>query len=122
MTSALRGEGGGVPSKADRVSNISKGGWVNLRTGGVKKSENVADVLYGSPLTESISLVKDFHSDGDNGSCPNEGGCPDDVECALPAERLDEECAEGEGDDHADGRSHHSPSYEARALLYRHPP
>ena len=35
MTSALRGEGG-VPSKADMVSNLSKGGCVNLRTGGGK--------------------------------------------------------------------------------------
>ena len=32
MTSALRGEG--VPSKADIVGNLSKGGCVNLRTGG----------------------------------------------------------------------------------------
>ena len=37
MTSALRGEG--VPSKADIVvSNLSKGGCVNLRTWGGKKS------------------------------------------------------------------------------------
>ena len=38
MTSALRGEG--VPSKADIISNLSKGGCVNLRTRGegVKKS------------------------------------------------------------------------------------
>ena len=51
MTSALRGEG--VPSKADIVSNFSKGGCVNLRTrgeGGVKKSEIFADVINGSPL------------------------------------------------------------------------
>ena len=49
MTSALRGEG--VPSKADIVSNLSKGGCVNLQTRreGVKKSENFADVIYGSP-------------------------------------------------------------------------
>ena len=33
MTSALRG-GGGVPSKADIVSNLSKGGCMNLPTGG----------------------------------------------------------------------------------------
>ena len=48
-TSALRGEG--VPSKADIVSNLSKGGCVKLRTRGegVKKSENFADVIYGSP-------------------------------------------------------------------------
>ena len=47
MTSALRG----VPSKADIVSNLSKGGCVNLRTRGegVKKSETCADVLNGSP-------------------------------------------------------------------------
>ena len=49
MTSALRG--GGVPSKADIVSNLSKGGCVILRTGGVKKSENFEDVIYGCPLT-----------------------------------------------------------------------
>ena len=50
MTFALRGVRG-VPSKADIVSNLSKGGRVNLRTrGGVKKSENVADLIYGSPL------------------------------------------------------------------------
>ena len=50
MTSALRGEG--VPSKADIVSNLSKRGYVNLRTmgGGVRKTEIVADVIYGSPL------------------------------------------------------------------------
>ena len=49
MTSALRGEG--VPSKADIVSNLSKGGCVNLwtRGEGVNKSENFADVIYGSP-------------------------------------------------------------------------
>ena len=51
MTSALRG-GGGVPSKADIVSNFSKGGCVNLRTRGegVKKSEIFVDVINGSPL------------------------------------------------------------------------
>ena len=32
--------GGGVPSKADLVSNISKGGCMNLRTGGGKGSKN----------------------------------------------------------------------------------
>ena len=50
MTSALRGEG--VTSKADIVSNHSKGGCVNLRTRrgeGVKKSEIFADVINGSP-------------------------------------------------------------------------
>ena len=54
MTSALRGEG--VPSKADIVSNLSKGGCVNWRTRGegVKKSENFADVMYGSPLDNNI--------------------------------------------------------------------
>ena len=47
----VRIEGGRVvPSKADIVSNLSKGGCVNLRTGGVKKCENFADVIYGSPL------------------------------------------------------------------------
>ena len=49
MTSALRGAG--VPSKADIVSNLSKGGCVNLQTRGegVKKSKKIADVLNGSP-------------------------------------------------------------------------
>ena len=48
MMSALRG----VPSKADIVSNLSKGGCMNLRTRGegVKKSEIFVDVIYGSPL------------------------------------------------------------------------
>ena len=48
MTSALRGEG--VP---DIVSNLSKGGCVNLQTGqgGFKKSKKFADVIYGSPLS-----------------------------------------------------------------------
>ena len=36
--SALRGEG--VPSKADIVSNLSKGGCVNLRTRGWGGSKN----------------------------------------------------------------------------------
>ena len=47
--STLR-EGGGT-FKADIVSNLSKGGCLNLwtRGGGDKKSENSADVLYGSP-------------------------------------------------------------------------
>ena len=56
MMSALRG-GGGVPSKADIVSNLSKGGCVNFRTRGegVKKSEIFADVLYGSPLVIQVS-------------------------------------------------------------------
>ena len=52
MTSALRGEG--IPSKADMVSNLSKGGCVNLRTrGGVNKSENFADVLMEAPFGRS---------------------------------------------------------------------
>ena len=34
MTSALRGPGRGVPSKADIVRNLSKGGCVNLQTRG----------------------------------------------------------------------------------------
>ena len=56
MTSALRG----VPSKADIVSNLSKGGCVNLRTRGegVKKSENFADVIYGSPQRKSPLLPR----------------------------------------------------------------
>ena len=47
MTSAL----GGVPSKADIVSDLSKGGCVNLQTrrGGVKKTENFEDVINGRP-------------------------------------------------------------------------
>ena len=51
--SDVRTEGGrGVPSKADIVSNLSKGGCVNLRTRGegVKKSDIFADFIYGSPL------------------------------------------------------------------------
>ena len=57
MTSALRG-GGGVPSKADIVSNLSKGGCMNLPTGGegVKKSETFSDVIYGSPLMELLQF------------------------------------------------------------------
>ena len=52
MTSALRGVH--VPSKADIVSNLSKGVCVNLRTRvGVKKSE---DVVYGSPTLEYHEL------------------------------------------------------------------
>ena len=48
----VRTEGGEVPSKADIVSKLSKGGCMNLRTRGevVKKSEHFADVIYGSPL------------------------------------------------------------------------
>ena len=49
----VRTEGGrGVPSKADIVSNFSKGGCVNLRTRGegVKKSEIFADVMNGCSL------------------------------------------------------------------------
>ena len=54
MMSALKGEG--VPSKADIVSNLSKGGCVNLRTKGegVIKSEILADVIYGSPLITQL--------------------------------------------------------------------
>ena len=50
MTSALRREGAGVPSKADIVSNPSKGGCVNLQAGGrgSKKSYIFADVINGS--------------------------------------------------------------------------
>ena len=49
----VRTEGGGgragLPPKADIVSNLSKGGCMNLRTRGEgsKNSENVADVIYG---------------------------------------------------------------------------
>ena len=49
MTSALRG-GGGVDPKADRVIQLSKGGCVNLRTRGVQKSQNFADVICVWPL------------------------------------------------------------------------
>ena len=50
ITSVLRGEG--VPSKADIVSNLSKGGCMNLRTRGegVKKSEIFVDIINGIPL------------------------------------------------------------------------
>ena len=50
MTSALRGKG--VPSKADILSNLSKGGCRNLQTRGegVKKFQNISDVIYGNPL------------------------------------------------------------------------
>ena len=53
----VRTEGGrGVPSKADILSNISKGGGVNLRTReGVKKSGNFADVMYGSPQRRRVT-------------------------------------------------------------------
>ena len=50
-------------------------------------------------------------------SSPYESGCPNDVKCALPAKRLDEEGAEGEVDNHADGGAHHRPGYEAATLL-----
>ena len=54
MTSALRGEG--VPLKADIVSNLSRGGCVNLRTGGGgKKSKKNADVIYGSLLNKQTN-------------------------------------------------------------------
>ena len=78
MTSALRG--GGVPSKADIVSNFSKGGCVNLQTRGeLKKSEIFADVLNGSPqrgrrTRERLSKAKVTcarkKSDGINGTDP----------------------------------------------------
>ena len=58
----VRTEGGeGVPSKADIVSNLSKGGCMNLRTRGegIKKSEIFADVLNGSPPGHSeVARVK----------------------------------------------------------------
>ena len=52
MTSAPRGEGG-FSEKADEVRELSKGSCVNLQTRGegVKKSENFADVINGSPQT-----------------------------------------------------------------------
>ena len=53
----VRTEGGrGVPSKADIVIKLSKGGCVNLRTRGegVQKSENFADVICVSPLSISV--------------------------------------------------------------------
>ena len=50
MTSALRGEGGTFKSR--HSNQPSKGGYVFLwtRGKGVKKSENFADVIYGSPV------------------------------------------------------------------------
>ena len=58
MTSALRGEGGTFKSR--HSNQPSKGGYVFLwtRGKGVKKSENFADVIYGSPLTKSVKVVK----------------------------------------------------------------
>ena len=56
----VRTKGGrGVPSKTDIVSNLSKGGCVHLRTRGqgVKKSQNFADVIYGSPLSATCFSV-----------------------------------------------------------------
>ena len=41
--------GRGVPSKADIISNLSKGGCVNLRTEGCQKSENFADIIIWKP-------------------------------------------------------------------------
>ena len=67
MTSA---PGGGVPSKADIVSNFSQGGCMNLRTGGVKKSENFADVMYGCPLSE-ITVTPPLPQYLAEGSCMN---------------------------------------------------
>ena len=48
MTSALRGEGEGVyiQKHADIVSNISKGGCVNLKTGRVSKNPKILRSLY----------------------------------------------------------------------------
>ena len=45
----------GDAQKADIVLEISKGGCVNLRTGGVQKSENFADVLNGWPLSDQTN-------------------------------------------------------------------
>ena len=56
MTSAQRGEG--VPSKADIVIKLSKGGCVNFRTRGegVKKSENFAGIICTCPLRIKTKL------------------------------------------------------------------
>ena len=61
MMSALRG-GGRLPSKAGIVSNLSKGGCVNLRTRGegVKKSEIFAYIIIGNPLTKVITKLTIF--------------------------------------------------------------
>ena len=69
-TSSLR-RGGGVPSKADSVSHLSKGGCVNLRTEGegVKKSEIFSDVTIVSPLNPKM-----FHLFTNSSICPI---CPD---------------------------------------------
>ena len=56
--------GRGVPSKADIVSNLRKGGCVNLRTRGVKKCEIFADVINGSPL--SMTHISDTHCTDDH--------------------------------------------------------
>ena len=62
--SALRGEG--VPSKADIVSNLSKGGWVNLRTRGegVKKSELLRTSLMEAPYSKSKSRANAHRKEG----------------------------------------------------------
>ena len=54
MTFALRG--GGVPSKADTVSNLSKGGCMNLRTGG---SKNLVGVGGGKSQTRCVRNILD---------------------------------------------------------------
>ena len=55
MMSALRGEG--VPAKADRVSDLSKGGCVNLRTrgGGVKNPKMLRTSYMEAPKTENVT-------------------------------------------------------------------
>ena len=57
----VRTKGEGIPSKADIVRNLSKGGCVNLRTrgGGGQKYENFAGVIYGIPLSR-ITDVRDL--------------------------------------------------------------
>ena len=54
MTSALRGEG--VPSKTDIVSNLSKGGCVNLQTGGrgSKNPKILRTSLMEAPFLEEV--------------------------------------------------------------------
>ena len=61
MTSALRGEG--VPSKADIVSNLSKGGFVNFRENwgeGVKKIQNIRGRPKWKPPRSKSGMTHNF--------------------------------------------------------------
>ena len=100
--------------------------WMLLRV--VKHEKVPEDGLGEYPQLKIAIFVHNLMKT--NGSCfgdedssyPDERGGPDDVECALPAERLDEEGAEGEVDDQADVGPHHRSGHEAAPLLHRHPP